>query len=418
MVWGDGGPLSGEDFSPAINSEFGRLRQAVVRFCGRPEAPVLPHELGIQLEHLAQSRDMLDREFARLAGVFATTGEAERQGSNGDVEWLRHHCHMSVIDAAERMVVGEHLAEMPESSAALDEGRVGFGHLVHIARNARFCGNSPTARFDEKPLLASAVKESVSRFRHTALSMRHAQDPEGYAVSEANAVESREMFVYPQDDGMTFINLRLDSTGAATFQTAVKALAGKLGPDDHRTTPRRDADAVVEMALYLLNHGAVPDTGSQRTHINVTCTLETLMGLKGAPPAELEYGQPISGATLNRLACDSEITKVLLDDRMIPVAVGHRKRTLTRPERRALNVRDGGCRYPGCHRPPSQCDAHHVEFFSRGGRTKLSNMVLLCTFHHWRVHEGGWLLGLSGEGNVVVVPPQLRARPPGTDRAA
>src|SRR5206468_3893724 len=106
------------------------------------------------------------------------------------------------------------------------------------------------------------------------------------------------------------------------------------------------------------------------------------------------------------LACDSEITKILLDDCLIPVAVGHTKRTLTKKERRALAVRDGGCRYPGCHQPASRCEAHHVVFFSRGGKTKLKNMILLCSAHHWRVHEGGWTLSLTGAGDVLVIPPQ------------
>ena len=419
MVRGEGEDAPGDGFPSAITSRFARVREAVDSLCRRPDEAFLAHQIGEQMEHLAQSRDMLDREFARLAGVFARTHEAERQGSNGDVEWIRHHCRMSLSDAAERLVVGEQLSRLSLSSGALDTGELGFGHLVHMARNARFCENSPTGHFDERPLLERARQESVSRFRHTCLSARHAQDPEGYARSETNAVESRELFFYPQDDGMTFISARLDSTGAATVQTAIKALARSLGPDDHRTTPRRDADAVVEMALYMLNNGALPDAGGRRPHVNVTCTLETLMGLKGAPAAQLEYGQPISGSTLNRLACDSEITKILLDERMIPVAVGHMKRSLTRVERRALDVRDGGCRYPGCHRPSSQCDAHHVQFYSRGGATRLINMILLCPFHHWRVHEGGWLLGLTDDGGVVAVPPQLHlARGPGASVAA
>ncbi|MGI8608243.1 MAG: DUF222 domain-containing protein, partial [Candidatus Dormibacteria bacterium] len=383
----------------------------------RPEELLLSHEIGQQMEILAHLRDRLDLEFSELGGVFAATGEAGSQGSKGPVEWVRHHCKLSTTRASELMVVGGHVAQMPESCDALNDGEVGFGHLVQIARNARFCAKSRTAHFDERPLLEKAVDESVSRFRHTCLAMRHSQDPEGYVDSEVNAVESRELLVYPQDDGMTLISARLDSTGAATVQTALKALSKKLGPDDYRTSARRDADALIEIALYMLNEGAAPEGGSQRPHISVTCTLETLMGLKGAPAAQIEYGQPISGATLNRLACDSEITKVLLDDRLIPVAVGHMKRTLTKAERRALNARDGGCRYPCCHRPPSQCEAHHIEFYSRGGKTKLDNMMLLCPFHHWRIHEGGWLLGMSADGSVVVVPPQL-ARGPGSIIAA
>ncbi len=289
-----------------------------------------------------------------------------------------------------------------------------------MARNARLIDGHRGATFDEKPMVEKALEESVSRFRHTAMSMRHMQDPKGHANDEASAVEAREMLVYPRDDGMTTINLRLDSTGAATVLTAVKSMSGKLGQDDYRTSARRDADAMVEMAEFILNSGSLPWTGGQRPHITITTTLETLLGLKNSPAAELEHGLPISGATVNRLLCDSEITKVLLDEHLIPVAVGHMKRTLTRKERQALNARDGHCRYPGCNRPPSQCQAHHIEFYSRGGKTKLENMILLCAHHHWRVHEGGWLLSLTGDGRIVVVPPQFAhsARPPGANFAA
>ncbi|MEA2683485.1 MAG: hypothetical protein QOK05_1813, partial [Chloroflexota bacterium] len=130
---------------------------------------------------------------------------------------------------------------------------------------------------------------------------------------------------------------------------------------------------------------------------------------------DIEFGEPIPGATVRRLSCNAGITKILLDDRLVPVAVGHMKRTLSRLERKALNARDGHCRYPGCNRPPSQCEGHHVEWFSRGGKTRLGNMILLCAQHHWRVHEGGWQLMLTADDSVVVVPPHLTnlARGPG-----
>jgi hypothetical protein len=223
---------------------------------------------------------------------------------------------------------------------------------------------------------------------------------------EANAVEMRELHFNEQQDGTVRISGQLDSTGAAAVKTAIKSLSARTGKDDHRRSARRDADALIEMATMLMNTGTLPTTGGQRPHLTVTCTLETLMGLKSAPAAELEYGQPISGATVVRLACDSEITKILLDDKLVPVSLGHTKRTLTKKEKRALDARDGGCRYPGCNQPASRCEAHHVKFFSQGGKTGLRNMILLCPAHHWRVHEGGCNLCLADAGDVLVTPPQ------------
>src|SRR5207247_4153781 len=75
--------------------------------------------------------------------------------------------------------------------------------------------------------------------------------------------------------------------------------------------------------------------------------------------------------------------------------------------RRALNVRDGGCRWPGCDRPASYTSGHHLKHWIRGGATDLPNLVLLCHRHHWMVHEGKWQIVRTDVGQFVTVPPQM-----------
>ena len=102
--------------------------------------------------------------------------------------------------------------------------------------------------------------------------------------------------------------------------------------------------------------------------------------------------------------------------------VGRRTRTIPPALRRALEVRDRGCRFPGCH--TRFCDAHHVRHWADGGETSLANTVLLCAFHHALVHEGGWRVLWDREGLPLFVdprggahydarphPPELPARP-------
>ena len=64
--------------------------------------------------------------------------------------------------------------------------------------------------------------------------------------------------------------------------------------------------------------------------------------------------------------------------------------------RRAITQRDRGCRFPGCDRKASWCEAHHVEPWQHGGPTNINNLVLLCAFHHHVVHRQGWTNTFNG----------------------
>jgi len=105
--------------------------------------------------------------------------------------------------------------------------------------------------------------------------------------------------------------------------------------------------------------------------------------------------EPVCAETARRLACDAGVIPVLLGGRSEPLDIGRLTRTVPAGMRRALELRDGGCRFPVCDRPASWCDAHYVWFWARGGPTRLTNLVLLCQFHHTIVPEGHWRLELD-----------------------
>ena len=208
----------------------------------------------------------------------------------------------------------------------------------------------------------------------------------------------------------------LDAEGGAVVRTALEPLAGRRGRDDDRCRERRCADALVELCGHALDTGVVPQRASQRSHIQVTTTLETLLDLTGAPGRRRpEYGEVIAGATVQRLACDATITRVLLDPQSAVVDVGRSERVVPGATRRALNVRDKGCRWPGCDLSATWTAAHHLLHWAKGGATDLHNLLLLCPHHHWSVHEGGWRLVGGSDGSVTPVapsPPRALARSP------
>ena len=89
------------------------------------------------------------------------------------------------------------------------------------------------------------------------------------------------------------------------------------------------------------------------------------------------------------------------------IDVGRSKRVIGPATRRALNVKDRICRWPGCDRPASWTAAHHMVHWTKGGATDLANLVLLCHRHHWMVHEGRWQLVKTGEGQMLAIPPTM-----------
>ena len=136
----------------------------------------------------------------------------------------------------------------------------------------------------------------------------------------------------------------------------------------------------------------------------MTSSVETLLGLCGAPGAENEFSLPISSKTVERWACDSNLSRVLLQDSVV-IDAGRSRRVVSAAARKTLSVRDGHCRWPGCERPAFWCDGHHIVSWIEVGETDLGNLVLLCRRHHRLVHEGGWQLIKTDDGELLSVAP-------------
>jgi hypothetical protein len=400
-----------EESTVPSNPALEALQSAIDRFRGRPRTPREPQELAAELTVVRHCQDLLDLDFAETAANFSKTQEYEEQGSVSPIDWIRHHCRMSSSAVWGSVAVGEHLADLARSVEAVESGEIGYAHLTLMARTADALeGSSTAAPFEETELLEKARQFSVGRLWHFCHHLRHALDPEGFTAEQRRATEERSLKLSPCEDGTLLLEGWLDSVGGAALRSALEPLALPHGDHDERNGERRNADALVEIVTHVEDAGSLP----QRPHLQVTASLDTLRGLAGSPAGDLEYSLPVSAETVQRLACDGTITRVVLAPESVVIDVGRARRVVAGPTRRALAARDGHCRWPRCDRPASWSDAHHVIHWSKGGETDLSNMVLLCHRHHWMAHEGGWQLVQTAEGEVLTVPP----RPPGLARAA
>jgi hypothetical protein len=112
----------------------------------------------------------------------------------------------------------------------------------------------------------------------------------------------------------------------------------------------------------------------------------------------------LSAAQARRLACDAKIIPAVLGSESEVLDHGRAKRVVDPKLRRALHVRDRGCAFPGCRRPPKWTDAHHVRHWADGGPTDLDNLVLLCRQHHMLIHHSPWDVRID-HGIPVFIPP-------------
>jgi hypothetical protein len=361
----------------------------------------------------ARALSLIQLVFAQKAAAFAATNEFEDDGAATAIDWIRIHCHMTGPQAANYVNAGEHMDQLSQTVVAMAEGEIGFGHLVVMGRTIDALAASPTARvFDEKRLLAKARENTVGKFHHICRHIRHAADPKGYAASEADLVENRSLRISTDEDsGAVFLSGVLDPVGGAAIRTALEPLARRSGADDDRPYDRRLADAMVDVHMHALDNGLVPQNASQRTHLQVTTSLETLRGLDSAPAAELEFSLPISAKAVERLACDCSITRILLNSDSMVIDVGRAKRVITVAQRKALNARDKHCVWTGCDRPASWTSGHHLVHWIQGGGGDLPNLTLLCYRHHWMVHEGGWQLVRQDDGRMLTIPPTVTFGP-------
>jgi len=399
----------GEWGSGEVGGDIADLRAAAERFSVCRRSGRSPAEHRDQMIELRRVIDRVELEFARMTAELATFDELEWEGHRSPIEWVRRECRTWGAVAANALVVGAEEVRLYKSTEAMLAGEIGYAHLALLARTAGELTTSATSSgFDEEALLHLAREHSVGRFRNDCDHVRHAADRPSFLEEQVALADARSLEFRRYQNGCLGLHGFLDPEGGATLRTALEPLAARAAEDDPRQLDRRLADALVELAGSVLDSGVLPRHGCQRPHLHVTCTLETLQGLEGSAAGDLELGGTIAAETVQRLACDAGVTRVVFDAESAVVEVGRTRRIPSGATRRALRARDGGCTWPGCERPASWTHAHHLVHWARGGSTDLDNLVLICRYHHWKVHEGGWELARS-HGRLVALPPVPRA---------
>lgn len=156
---------------------------------------------------------------------------------------------------------------------------------------------------------------------------------------------------------------------------------------DSRTAPQLLLDGLIAAITGALNGTGVPDSGGLPVKIGVLIGYRSLLG-QCEDAGVTAHGKPISAANIRRLACDADLLPALLGSAGEILDLGRTVRGFTPAQRRAIAIRDRGCVVPGCHRPASTNEYHHVKPWQEGGETSVDNGANTCQHHHLMIHAG------------------------------
>ena len=337
------------------------------------------------------------------------SGVADKTGLSSTAVWLHNVADLPVGVGRARLALHRALTTRPVVGVAFSAGDIGVEAATTVcAAIDTLPGGVPAAlNTDIEVLLVDIARdEGTKAVVRRAMEIADRFDPDEFERQEAGARNKRWLQLIRQHDGSVKLRGVLDKESAALALAVLDPLAAPLptvdGVPDTRLPERRYADGFLQ--LCQLATPTLPEVRGERPHMFVTTTLDALQRKVGSVLGSLEGGHLISKGALRRIACDANIIPVVLGSAGQPLDIGRSTRIVPQGLRRALILRDGGCAFPGCDRPPMWTDAHHIDHWADGGPTSLSNAVLLCVHHHDRVHRDGWAIKMV-DGLPWFIPP-------------
>ena len=332
-----------------------------------------------------------------LVAEAESRGVVDQSSCPSPAAWLMEHsAHLEPADAARTVDLARACAQPRNQvmAAAVAGGSVTVRKAMTALRQLRQVEHA-LAPGKREEALGSLTQMAQSGYdRHVVAVGRYLMS----VVGADRALEDNEkalstlksLRLCPLDNGMTRISGQLDPEGAAVLAAALDPLSAanpctENGGRDPRPADRRRAEALVEICRRAAAAGGAAPT-TTKAQLVVTTDLQHLTNqIRGA--GQTLGREVLSVQTVRKIACDASIIPMVLGSRGQPLDVGRAKRLVTPSLLAALWVRDKGCTFPGCGRPPQWCDAHHNKHWADGGPTCLLNLALLCAHHHTYVHR-------------------------------
>ncbi|TFC60493.1 DUF222 domain-containing protein [Cryobacterium sp. TMT2-15-1] len=287
-------------------------------------------------------------------------------------------------------------------------------------------------------LLVEASSLNADQIFKRARRMRDTLAEAGIAAREKQAYDDRYLRVYRLNNGnvrlnglfspedgevvlSTFDSITAPRRGGVRFVDTERAVWAKKMQDDPRSNEQIAADSLLQLLKIAGEADPGRVFGGRRPSVRVIVTEKALESGEAAQSAQSDQsgqteqvnehgpGKPaahgqiegnpvlISQESIDRLLCETGSRGITFDADGQITNVGRDERLLTAAQRAAMAVRDGGCLWIDCDRPPAWSEAHHInEWLRDNGHTDLADGVLLCHPHHLLLHNQHWTIIRTG----------------------
>ncbi len=416
--------------SAGLDAQTGTQTGAEPSYLPAPDLEELGERIAVlsaQIQAATYHLLVMIREFDERTGWNCGVSD---YGFRSCAHWLNWRTGLEMGAAREKVRIARALGELPKISEAMRHGELSFSKVRALTRVATADNEAELLEFG-KAGTASHVEKLVRAWRRV--------DRIGELEQENLRRASRYLHAHTDEDGMVVLRARLEPEVGAALLKALEAASEVLYRQDQEeegaevelavSAEQRRADAMGLVAEAALGNGLdnngpgnSPSNGldssarGERYQVVVHVDANVLeepgveeSGVKEPGLSMLEEGQNVSAETSRRIACDSSKVVMKHDSEGRILDVGRRTRTISAALRRALSHRDQSCQFPGCD--VRHCDAHHLEHWANGGETNLENLVLLCRRHHRTVHEGGFRVERSRDGELRFFRPDGKEMP-------
>ena len=353
-------------------------------------------------EALAVCKAFMAAASAFQAGAARIIARAEQHGDGG-AQVLADTAGLSRRDAHSQVKTAEAIGAVPAVREAVESGRVS---LANAKRLADAVERTSAADVDaDRELLAKAESMRPEQFAREARRWVTDRDADCGEAEHARQRARRCVRIWDSDDGMVHLHGEFDPVTGRRIANRLRAEARYLYEGDKKNSVdsgqgRRTFHQCMADALDHLTSST--GTGTRKPFADI-CVVAHVDNDTGELIAELPDGERLPAAVLERLACNAKLTGVVYDRKGKPIWRTHSRRTVTESQWQLLIAKWGGCFHCGAN--PGICQGHHIEPASRGGPTKLDNLVPACWSCHHRIHHDGWWILKSPDGNHTLHPP-------------